>query len=198
MAIRAEGCTLVASLGTGFAVGGGLVVTVAHLIRGSTHVTVDGHPAEPLVVDLRSDVAVLRPSTDASVSAVSAVAGVLGISGVSPGADTADATSGDPITVQVLRDGSPSALRATVVRTPMIHFEEPMDHTYYDRQGLFLDGLVIIKGDSGSPVVDSAGKVVGMVFATGQTRDRAYAVSAAEIRALLPHPDANPTDTGHC
>ena len=189
LAIKVEGCTLVASRGTGFAVGGGLVVTVAHLIRGSKQITVEGYSAEPLVVDLRSDVSVLRVSSDAAAS---------GSSGLSDGADTADAATGEPVVVQVFRDGEVTTLDATVVRTPMIHFEEPMDHTYYDRQGIFLDGLAIVKGDSGSPVVDSAGKVVGMVFATGQTRDRAYAVNFAEIRALLPRPDATPVDTGTC
>lgn len=179
--IRVRGCRLTDDLATGFAIGSGRVVTVAHVVRGSKTQLAGGRRADVIALDLRADVAILQ------------------VDGGDPtGATFATASIDDRVTMHARRDDAPVQLAGTVVRTPLIQFEEPTDRTVYDRRGLFIDGDRIVKGDSGSPVVDADGNVVGMVFATGREQARAYAVNSAEIEALIPAPDAPPVPTGKC
>lgn len=192
LAVRASGCSLIESIGTGFAIGNGRVVTVAHLVRGSTSVTVDDSPARVLALDLRSDVAVVEVDVEVAVEVQHEG------TTVRHAVTFSAATVGEHAMALVRRDRDASGLPATVGRTPLIKFEEPMDHTFYERQGMFLDRLTIVKGDSGAPVVNGDGDVIGMIFATSRQSDRAYAVSASEITALLPPPGASAVSTGSC
>ena len=52
------------------------------------------------------------------------------------------------------------------------------------RQALELDG-VVAPGDSGSPVLDDDGAVLGIVFAASKTADVGWAVASLEVRAAL-------------
>ena len=54
------------------------------------------------------------------------------------------------------------------------------------RPALELDAAGIRAGDSGAPVLDGDGRVVGVLFARSAGRGRtAWAVDAAAVRALL-------------
>ncbi len=65
------------------------------------------------------------------------------------------------------------------------------------REVLFLSAT-LQQGDSGSPVVDTAGSVVGIVFAISpDVRTTAYALDRPELDAILAAP-RRPNETGRC
>lgn len=140
---------------TAFVSGDGRAVTVAHAVAGQRPVVVAGRRAGVLRTDARFDLAVLRvPDVRA------------------PAVRTARARAGQRVRVSVLRDGEPRLLPATVRRTITARIGR---HT---RPALELDATVL-RGDSGAPVLDEQGRVVGVVFAQSATGpDRAYAVES--------------------
>ena len=57
-----------------------------------------------------------------------------------------------------------------------------------NRQGLELAGI-IIPGDSGSPVIDDEGQVIGIIFATSRTNESGWAIAASEYVAAMAQPE---------
>jgi len=168
--IETWGCHAVSEQATGWWARGGLVVTVAHAVRGSTSVAAGGVEARVVAVDLRSDVAVLAPSRPARHAGLA----------VAP-----DQTRGGSAWVGHVVAGRPRATSTTASRDLVINIDEPADDTTYTRRGLSLT-FGAVRGDSGAPVVDRDGAVVGMIFATARADAHlSYAVSAAEIAAVL-------------
>jgi S1-C subfamily serine protease len=139
---------------TGFAVGGGRVVTVAHVLHGGGAVRVAGRPARVVRADRRLDLAVLAV----------------------PGLRTPRAV-GRGARVEVLRAGRPRALPARVEQ----HVTATLGHAV--RPALEVSAAVE-PGDSGAPVTDGAGRVVGVVFARSGA-GTAWAVDAVALRRLL-------------
>jgi S1-C subfamily serine protease len=159
-----------AEVATAFPVGDGRVVTVAHVLRSGRPVLVDGHRARVLNVDRRLDVAVL------------AVRGA----GEKAGRGAA-ARAGDHVSVRVVRGGATRSLRATVRRTITARVSR-LGGRVRVRPALELAASVM-PGDSGAPVVDARGRVVGIVFAQASDRDAlAYALDARALGALVPGP----------
>ena len=173
--VRATGCSPGDEIATGVDVGAGLVLTVAHPLRGASAVTVDGAPATVVALDHRIDAAVLAAGRDLPAMAMARPA---------PGparlltADGARAVHiGRPVTVRI---------------------EEPRDGTVHARAGVVLDGA-LTQGDSGAAVIDRAGRLVGLAFATSTEAARAYAVSAAELQPLIESANGrSPVGTGSC
>ncbi|WCB94625.1 hypothetical protein DSM104299_03363 [Baekduia alba] len=158
---------------TGWVAGDGRVVTVAHAVAGArrVRVLVDGaaRPARVLARSARLDVAVL------------AVAGLRG--GAAP--RSADGRAGQRAAVWVLRDGTARRLDATIRRaiTARVH-PQPGDAPQV-RPGLELTAP-IAAGDSGAPLMDADGRLLGVAFArSGERPDIAYAVSGAATSRLL-------------
>jgi S1-C subfamily serine protease len=122
---------------TGVPDGTGRVLTVAHVLDGARAVRVGGRPARVVSVDHRLDVASL---------AVDGLAGPR----------VALARGGDTVRVRLLR-GTVSArvLRRVTARIDGVA-----------RPALELDAAVL-PGDSGAPVLDGRGRLVGLVFARG-------------------------------
>ena len=184
--ITAQGCTAVDTVATGWRAQLGLVVTAAHAVRGSTTVRADGVPARVVALDNRTDVAVLVPATTEKVSplALASVGGapqvwVARFSGTSGASTVSEAGAGLVVTATI---------------------DEPVDDTTYWRQA-FSVGVAIDRGDSGAPVIDSGGRVVGMLFAAARDGSAtAYAVAAGDIRSPLSQVDADSpsVDTGRC
>jgi S1-C subfamily serine protease len=142
---------------TAFAIGGGRAVTVAHVLHSGRRV----RGARVLRVDRRLDVAVLA------------------IGGAAPAARTGAAKAGQRVTVRVLRDGAVRSLPATVRRAISAHIDGAV------RPALEL-AAAVMPGDSGAPVVDGRGGVVGVLFAQAANRDGvAYAVDARALGPLL-------------
>jgi S1-C subfamily serine protease len=156
---------------TGVVIGDGRVLTVAHALAGTARVRVavpgrGTRPARVLRRSNRLDVAVL------------AVAGLH-----APRLAAAAARAGDGASLWVLRDGRPTRLRATVRRTITARVHELSGATRV-RPGLEL-AVGIAKGDSGAPLVDAAGRILGLAFARAREGgDVAYAVDATATGAL--------------
>jgi S1-C subfamily serine protease len=146
---------------TAFAVGGGQAITVAHVLRAGRPVLVAARRAQVVRVDRRLDVAVLA------------------IGGNGAAARTGSARAGQRVTVRVLRGGAVRSLRATVRRRISAHLGRAV------RPALEL-GAAVMPGDSGAPVVDARGGVVGVLFAQAADRDGvAYALDARALGPLL-------------
>jgi hypothetical protein len=99
-----------------------------------------------------------------------------------------------------VEDGRPRATATSTSNSLVITIDEPADDTTYTRRGLSLT-FGAVRGDSGAPVVDRAGAVVGMVFATARADAHlSYAVSAAEIAGVLSglSPQSPSVPTGRC
>ena len=144
---------------TAFGIGGGRVVTVAHVLRGR-RVTVAGRTARVLRVDRRLDVAVLRAAGGS-------------------GARTGAARAGERVTVRVLRQGEPRSLPATVRRVISARVGGRV------RPALEL-AAAVMPGDSGAPVLDEDGRVLGVVFAQASGDEAlAYALDARALSALV-------------
>lgn len=162
--------------GTGYVVGEGLVATNAHVVGGSIERIVQvggrGEPyaAEIVAFDGAKDVAVLRV----------------------PGLDAAPLPVGDPLDpdADAVVVGfpehrsytiSPARVRDRgVVRGRDIRDESDVDREVYSLRA------VVRSGNSGGPVLDPQGRVVGMVFARSHDDpETGYALTGAEIADVV-------------
>lgn len=150
---------------TAMAIGRGRALTVAHVLPAGPPVFVGRHRARVLRADRRLDLGVLR---------------VRGLRAPAP--ERAQARAGQRVTVRVRRHGRVRALRARVRRTIVARVtgEGPARR----RPALEL-AVTVQPGDSGAPVIDASGRVVGMVFAQASDRDGvAYALDARALPRL--------------
>jgi S1-C subfamily serine protease len=154
---------------TAFAAGDRRVVTVAHAIGGHRAVLVaspGGRTRSVRVVrtDERLDLALLAvPGLQASA------------------VQTATPQAGEGARVLVVRSERVRSLRATVRRLITARVRDAPDAVARVRPALELEAAVM-PGDSGAPVLDRDGRVIGMVFAQASDRDdRAYALDARAL-----------------
>lgn len=179
------------SEGSGFVYDDGLVATNAHVIAGSTSLAVQvggtGRPysAEVVEFDPEADVAVLRvPELDAPALEFGSPLG--------PGDDSVVVgfPANGPYTI------SPTRVREQInARGLDIYDQSSVVRDVYSLRG------IVREGNSGGPLIDSGGNVVGMVFARSATdEETGYALTRAEIRDELQAGAANstPVPTGQC
>jgi S1-C subfamily serine protease len=154
-----------ARLGVGTVVGDGLVLTAAHVVEDELrNVEVDGRPARVVVLDTRTDAAMLafEPPSDHGATMVDDVA-------------VADA----------VRIVTPTGVFDTTVRRIVtLTVEDATDDVVHRRAALVLDG-VVPGGTSGAPVVDGDGGVVGMVTISHTVRNVTYATRTGELQAVI-------------
>ena len=157
---------LVPEVATAVAVRDGRVLTVAHAVAGRGAVRVAGRPARVLRVDERLDLALLAvPDLRAPAMRLGGVA--------------------RRVTLAVLRDGRPTPLGGAVRRRVVIRFRDQPSDPPEVRPGLEV-AASIDPGDSGAPVLDTRGRVLGVVYARSRDRaDTAWAVDASAVRSLL-------------
>ena len=176
--------------GTGWLVEPGLILTVEHVLAGSSKVTVrrrGGLPftATVVAIDSLRDIALLRfdsrltgtdriaplPLGDISVTEIAKPLIALGYSGVSvtERGGVGDAAANVGVLSQIANFGSSRGGKNLMMDAP------------------------IDPGDSGGPVLDALGRVVGMVRAAQEETDGGqrvvgtfFAVHVDEIRAALP------------
>lgn len=161
-----------AVVGTGFLYAPGRVMTNAHVVDGTTETTVslagETLPATVVAFDAELDLAVLAVDTDvtplnfADKANASQDAAVLGFPG------------GGPFDMQPARVREQKSLRSpdTTGKSTVI------------RDVLSLRGL-IRGGNSGGPVVNVDGDVIGVVFSTSLTHDETgYALSVDQVREV--------------
>jgi S1-C subfamily serine protease len=146
------------SFGFGVVVADDLVATAAHTVDGDLRtLTVDGAPATVLVSDPRTDLALLRSELDAPPAELS------------PSAVDSASVLDHPV-------------RVTKTGTLIVH--DATDRARYERAvHTFSPGVE--EGTSGAPLIDTEGRVVGIVVLDNRGDDVAYAVTAAELAALM-------------
>ena len=182
--------------GTGWIAGDGIVVTNAHVVRGSDAPAVrlegqgEAHRSEPIWYDDKEDVAILR-------SPAVKGAPLLPVAGSSPKRGTTAAVLGFPF------GGRYKAREARLGPTSPLPrgARRGIARGHRSITPLFA-GLGIGPGSSGSPVVDRDGSVVAMIFGGRDPnggRD-AYAIPSPVIREALERARSSrhPVDTGDC
>jgi hypothetical protein len=177
--------------GSGWVAGPGLVVTNAHVVAGETDtvVQVGGQPpdlpAQPLVFDPHNDIAVLR------VQGLTQRA--LGLAN-NPAPETPGAITGYPL------DGPLKLEPARIGAERVVSTQDAYGNGPVLRSITPLRGLVR-PGNSGGPVVDASGKVLGTVFAaiTG-TGGGGFAVPDDKVTAELAkaRTQTTPVGSGAC
>jgi S1-C subfamily serine protease len=153
---------------TGFVTTGHRIVTVAHVFDGGRAVAVLGgggaqRPARVLRMDRTDDLALLAADELPQL---------------------AEADAGGT-RVLAAGNGSVTVLPAQVRRHVQADVRLGNGQTYR-RPALELSGVRISSGDSGAPVVDGDGRLLGVVFArSAKQADVAYAVDASAVDRLV-------------
>ncbi len=188
--ISGRGCSGTVT-GSGFVVADNLVITNAHVIAGLTApqisiVDTKGiHQAVPIYFDSLLDIAILRSA----------------------------GLAGGPIPIETngKRQTGTGALlgyatgNLTINAVTLTGKQSATGYDIYDRTVVTRDIYAfrghIAKGDSGSPLLNASGKVVGVVFAKSSKQiDTGYALATNEITKGLVSAlsGAHSVNTGHC
>jgi hypothetical protein len=198
--VRQAGRSVVKILGTACGLGiegsgwvadsGGVVVTNAHVVAGEDDTTVQlagegaHHGAEPIWFDPRNDVAILRVGGIASAKPLAM--------NVSARPGTSGAVLGFP------ENGGFRIAAARLGSTTTVITQDAYGRGPVRRRVTALRGRVR-SGNSGGPLVDGRGSVLGTVFAatTGGGQRGGYAVPDTIVRSALGRA-SRPVDTGPC
>jgi S1-C subfamily serine protease len=166
--------------GSGWVAGRNLVVTNAHVVAGQKDTTAGGLEAEALVFDARNDVAVLQ------------VAG-LG----RPALQLVEAREGAPAAIAGYPENGPLSITpGRVGRTATVFSEDAYGRGPVTRRIMSFRGRVR-RGNSGGPLLDGAGGVVGTVFASRTGSNAGFAVPPDIVRDALAKA-RRPVSTGPC
>jgi trypsin-like peptidase/colicin V production protein len=198
--VRRAGRSVVKVLGTACGLGiegsgwvagqGGVVVTNAHVVAGETDTTVQlrgtgpRHDAQAIWFDARNDVAILR---------------VPELSSTAPLPMNADAKPGTSGAVLGFPENGPFIVApARLGATTTVITQDAYGRGPVQRRVTALRGRVR-SGNSGGPLVDGDGRVLGTVFAAteGGGQRGGFAVPDSIVRSALAQADG-PTDTGPC
>ncbi len=174
--------------GSGWAVEPGIVVTNAHVVAGADDTTVttqDGTEldATPIYYQPRRDLALLQVGAALPTLPVSSQRKV-----------------GEGAAVLGYPENGPYALApARLGETQATISEDSYGNGPVERTIVALSGDVR-SGNSGGPLVDPRGDVVGTVFAatTGGTTHGGFAIPAEQVREALGRVDPEGVDTGPC
>lgn len=149
---------------------GVLVATAGHTVEGDLReLRVDGRPAEVVALDRRSDLALLR------------------IDGAAGDATTpAELATAVPATARLVTHGGETAVM--IDRHVTFVIEHVSDGATYRRDTVVV-GTPVERGTSGAPLLDAAGRLVAIVYATegGET----FAATFNEVAALVGERDAH-------
>jgi S1-C subfamily serine protease len=155
--------------GSGFVYAPDRVMTNAHVVAGVTTPLVDVHGTS-----VSAKIVYYNPDLDIAVLAVP--------TGTIRPLRFTSATSGEGIAILGFPQNGPYDVQVGRVRADQrLRSPDIYGHGTVLREVLSLRGL-IRPGNSGGPVVDSAGRVVGMVFAASVTdNDTGYALSSQQL-----------------
>lgn len=178
MAISGEACGRKLS-GTGF-LADDVVITNAHVVAGATEVAA----TDALGIPWRADVVAFDPAAD--LAALRLDGGARAWRAASFG----DADAGDR--------GSVVATDFEIRRRIRAHIDDIYGAEAVVRPSLEVEA-VIAPGDSGAPLVDEMGAVVGVVYASSRGKNRtAYAIRAPEVEEFLATVGDTPVESGPC
>ena len=176
--------------GSGFVVAPGVVVTNAHVIAGArrSFIVANGATtaATPILFDPNLDIAVLR---DNSVHAP-----LLQLADTTEGRGTAGATIGYP-------GGGPLTASAAVVLADLNATGRNIYGTSTTRRSIYEIESVVRPGNSGGPLVEPDGTVIGVVFARSTVNgDIGYALTSPAVRQQVFRAQSldTPVGTGSC
>lgn len=187
--ILGEACGL-GIAGSGWVAGDGLVVTNAHVVAGEDETVVqvrgsgDRLDARAVAFDSRNDIAVLR---------------VDGL-GARPLPFASDAPDGRAAAIVGFPKNGPYDVRAARLgETREVISQDAYGNGPVERAVLTFRGPVR-SGNSGGPLVDGRGAVVGTVFASavGKGPDGGYAVPNAIVRRAIDGSGSKTASTGPC
>ena len=183
--VEAEGCQVGPAVGAGSYVAPGRVLTVAHVVAGSTEVDVvqqDGteHQAIVVALDRKKDLALLSVAS----------------SNIAP-LEVGNMRSGTRGVLVVWRHGKPLPIAFIAKSVVDINAADIDNGSSTLRRGYRIDAH-IEPGDSGSVLV-AKGAAVAVVFARSTAQpDHAWATDIAEAAPLISHAGDTEVDTGHC
>lgn len=175
--VVATGCPGLILEGSGFVTSEGLVITNAHVIAGTTSITLelrngDIVRATPVLFDPKLDIAVLRP--DAHLDEHPLVL------------DPNDAERGNKAVILgypnggPLRDGGAGIVSRFVAEGRDIYDESITSRVVYE-----LDAIVR-QGNSGGPLIAPSGEVIGVVFSRSTTNPNiGYALASPRVLEKL-------------
>lgn len=187
--IEGNGCGGIVE-GSGFAIANDLVATNAHVVAGidKPSVIVDGRAVSSQVVvfDKNTDFAVLKiPKTMLTPLYI----------------DTAVAANGTPVAIAGYPGGGPLTVDAGAI----------LEHITAIGRNIYNRGLVsrqiyevqgtVNPGNSGGPILDAHGHVVGVVFAKSVSNDSVgYALLTSDVQAEIQQASSatTPLNTGRC
>ena len=177
-------------LGSGFVSGPDEVTTNAHVVAGSAAVRLDTvfgmKDAEVVYYNPQEDIAVLRSPG-------------LGLPPLEWAAQPAT-TGEDAIVMGFPESGPFEAAPARIRDRITVNGPDIYASTRVDREAYTVRGT-IRQGNSGGPMVDLEGHVLGVVFgAATDATDTGYVLTAADVRAAVGDMSAasSPVDTGAC
>ena len=166
------------SIGTGFVVGSGQVLTAAHVVAGAKAVAVESDaiimPVTIVAFDPAKDLALLQSAQ-----------GRIGPSLVLQGTDAPGETGADREVFGYF-DGGPLRVRSVRSSTAMLEVGRDIFDELPVKRDVLRLAADLGPGDSGAPVVDRAGEVTGLVFSRAPDRaTTAFALGASELRRFL-------------
>jgi S1-C subfamily serine protease len=174
--------------GSGFSVSPDTVITNAHVVAGETTTSV----LRPDGTTLPATVRVFDPNRDLAL---------LSVPGLNePSLSVAPATVGetDAIFGHPLGQAAITVIPARVARRVTADIGNIYDQPAGDHQLLVMSSA-LQPGDSGSPVVNTAGQVVGVAFASSTfAPSTAFAVASEELAPVLAQSRAATVSTGPC
>ena len=169
--VRNVGCDSL-SVGTGFAVDDHTLVTAGHVVTGSRELEISTYDGQTFTATATGTTTV----ADLAIVKVEQSLTTLGVL-----AD-ADPTVADAVTiVGYPRGGRLTTMSAVVITT------DPAD-VNPDIGPAFGVTASLEPGMSGAPVVDSAGKVVGVIYGTSETLPQSFMIPVSTLRSLLSQP----------
>ncbi len=174
--VVAQGCNGGAEAGSSWPLASGYMVTNAHVVAGSSSVqifTPDGqvHTARVVLFDPNTDLAILY-SPGITLHPLVRVPS-------NPTRGTAGAVIGYP------RGGSEQVVSAAVIGTESARGYNIYGDTLVTREIEVLSALVI-PGNSGGPIVNTAGQIIGVVFAASTTQSNVgYALTIPQVSSDL-------------
>ncbi len=177
------------SEGSGWVEAPGRVVTNAHVVAGSDAIFVkDSNGSRAL----RATLVAFDPERDLAVLQVSGLSDApLPLGG--------DLTSGDPAYAAGYPGDGPYTVSPERVREKLVaRGGDIYQRSSVDREIYSLRGSVR-PGNSGGPLIDTSGKVAGVVFARSTTDpETGYALTLTELRPVLAKVGSAPVSSGGC
>jgi S1-C subfamily serine protease len=173
--------------GSGFPVGNGYVVTNAHVVSGTTSHAI----TKPDGTTLRADVIYFDPERDVAVLQAPGY--------TAPGVTFGPAQRGTKGAVIGYPGGGRRTTVAAVVDGSIAAQGRDIYNANFVTRQIYVLQASVHPGNSGGPLIDLDGRVLGMVFATSASDpSQAYALTDEEIAPDIRDAESNPSvkDTG--